>query len=160
MPVCPDDVHPPDEPGYVEVTGCKNAINRNPVENPEGDCDHWIHAPRDLDDEKRSGELLKGEGATSRVNCYPGVPGACYSECYIFVDFLSNPWLALERQLRSCPNTTEIYIIGDWDSLAKHQLRGRKIKQFLKGASLFCRLKIVVAREPRSYPSPRSVNLI
>jgi hypothetical protein len=161
MPACPMKVHPPNESGWVNVTGCENAIARNPIQNPEGHHDHWFHAPSDLDNENRSGELLNSEGVTGGVNCYPGVPGACYRECYIFVDYLSNPWLALERQLRNCPKTERIYIIGDWYSLKKNQLRGRKIKHFLRGASLFCpNLRSVVAREPRSYPSPMSVNLI
>ena len=149
---------PPTHAKFFNVTGCDAARGRNP-KNKDGECDHWIYAPRtpeELDNPNMSGELLRGEGVGGTVNCYPGVPGGCHQVCYIFVDWVSNPWGCLEQQIENCPGTQEIYIVGSWESLQTHQLRGNKIRSWLKGVGLFRPdLTLVQAQEPAVYAGGR-----
>jgi len=161
-PTCPHLVKARNHAQFFNVIGCEEARKRNPSENPEGKCDHWIYAPypHEMDNPNMSKELLHGESVNGAVNCYPGAPGSCHLECYIFIDWVSDPWKCLERQIQSCPKTQHIYLIGSWDRLSHHQLRGRKVKHWLKGVGLLRpHLVTVQAREAAIYRSGRLENL-
>ena len=157
--ICPNEHRPRiNDPRWIHVIGCDKARALNPVHNPDGRCDHWIHAPHpaEKDNPNMSGELLDSEGVGGAVNCYPGVPGSCHQACYIFVDWVSNPWRCLENQITNCPNTQSIYIVGSWESLQRHQMRGNKIQAWLKGVGMFRPGLIYVgARESSVYPGGR-----
>jgi hypothetical protein len=161
--ICPHERKPKFNRPFINVTGCDRARALNPVENPDGNCDHWIHAPSEpegKDNPNMTGELLHGEGVGGAVNCYPGVPGFCHQVCYIFVEWVSNPWECLENQIMNCPNTQEIYIVGSWYSLQRHQMRGNKIKSWLKGVGMLRpALNYVGARESAVYPGGRIKHL-
>ena len=161
--ICPSQHQPIRNVEFIQVVGCDLARARNPSYNPDGKCDHWIYAPNGpegMDDPNMTGDLLNGERVGGAVNCYPGVPGICHQDCYIFVDWVTNPWEYLRRQIISCEDTRHIYLIGSWESLKRHQMRGRKIKHWLNAVSMFRpNLVNVQAREASLYPGGRIEHL-
>jgi len=161
-PTCPHSVKPGPHSQFFGVIGCDIARKLNPEKNPRGECDHWIYAPPPggMDNQNMSDELLRGESVNGAVNCYPGTPGSCHKECFIFIDWVSDPWKCLERHIQNCPKTQRIYLIGAWDRLSHHQLRGRKVKHWLKGVGLLRPdLVNVQAREAAIYRNGRREHL-
>ena len=148
---------------FSKVVGCDVARNVDPLNNPDGKCDHWIPAPHpreDMDNPTMAAKLLDHEGVIGAVNCYPGKPSECHCDCYIFVDWVSDPWKCLQQQIQLCEETQHIYLIGSWESLKRHQMRGRKIKHWLSGVSMFRpSLLSVQARESSLYPGGRLEHL-
>ena len=161
--ICPSRQQPIENVNFFQVVGCDTARARNPSDNPDGKCDHWIYGPNHpggMDNPNMTGDLLDGEGVGGAVNCYPGVPGMCHQNCYIFVDWVTDPWECLRRQINSCEDTQHIYLIGSWESLKRHQMRGRKIKHWLNAVGMFRpNLVNVQAREGSMYLGGRLENL-
>jgi len=46
-------------------------------------------------------------------NCYPGVPGDCHEECYIFTNSVNDAWACAVHQIMSCRDTGIIVFVGD-----------------------------------------------
>ena len=84
-----------------------------------------IPADQHMDDPNISGELLGSIGKGGGVNCYPGSPGSCHSEAYIFVDYVANPWGCLESQMTGCPNTVDIFFVGSHYALHYHGIASK-----------------------------------
>ena len=48
----------------------------------------------------------------SNSNCYPGVPGECHEECYIFTNSVNDAWACAVHQIMSCEDTRIIVFVG------------------------------------------------
>ncbi len=46
------------------------------------------------------------------VNCYPGSPGTCHDECYIFTNMVANALECAIHQIFNCPDTKSIIFVG------------------------------------------------
>jgi len=102
-----------------------------------------------IDDPNISGALLSGIGVGGGVNCYPGRPGSCHDEAYIFVDYVKNPWYCLEKQMIGCPNTSEVIFIGSHIALNYHKIATKSGRitakiQGLKDGFRYCGKEITV----------------
>ena len=85
-----------------------------------------IPAEQHMDDPNISGALLGGIGVGGGgVNCYPGSPGSCHAEAYIFVDYVTNPWDCLDRQMMGCPNTVDVFFVGSHYALHYHGIANK-----------------------------------
>ena len=78
-----------------------------------------------MNDPNISGDLLGSIGKGGGVNCYPGTPGICHDEAYIFVDYVSNPWGCIESQMKGCPKTLNVIFIGSHIALYYHGIAGK-----------------------------------
>ena len=102
-----------------------------------------------LDDPNISRPLLDGVGAGTGVNSYPGIPGNCHLDAYIFVDYVSNPWDCLDRQMSNCPKTERVFLVGSHYGLNYHGIltsRGRVTSkiQGVKDGFSYCGKKMTV----------------
>ena len=108
-----------------------------------------IPADNNLDNPNISGPLLGGVGAGTGVNCYPGTPGSCHPDAYIFVDYVSDPWDCLSRQMSVCPNTQRVFLVGSHYGLNYHGILTGKGKitskiQGVKDGFSYCGKKMIV----------------
>ena len=46
------------------------------------------------------------------VNSYPGSPGSCHAECYIFTNMVADAMECAIHQILNCPDTQSIIFVG------------------------------------------------
>ena len=46
------------------------------------------------------------------VNSYPGLPGDCHADCYIFTYLVADPMQCAIQQILNCPDTKSIIFVG------------------------------------------------
>ena len=70
---------------------------------------------------------------SSNSNCYPGWPGECHEECYIFTNSVNDAWTCAVHQIMSCRNTEVIVFVGSIGANKKQKTNGdRAFKRFIK----------------------------
>ena len=84
-----------------------------------------IDSDQHMNDPNISGELLDSIGKGGGVNCYPGSPGSCHAEAYIFVDYVTNPWGCLDSQMTACTETVAVIFVGSHYALNYHSITGK-----------------------------------
>ena len=133
-------------PGLKHVQCPVNPLGKHDVfeaHQPDIPADH------NLDNPNISKPLLDGVGAGTGVNCYPGTPGSCHLDAYIFVDYVSDPWDCLGKQMSMCPNTQRVFLVGSHYALTYHGILTAKGKgtskiQGLKDGFSYCGKKMTV----------------
>ena len=60
----------------------------------------------------------------SNSNCYPGPPGGCYEECYIFTNSVNDAWACAVHQIMNCGDTRVIVFVGTEQANKRQKTNG------------------------------------